>query len=216
MWVAIAVIALGLFSIVGSTFIEDLGNSARFEEANEKEKSIIEAEQEKQKVRQRNIERIKESTTDTHTIDDLLDPSVLAYRYNKYFKDLKIDRSIKFDNENIRMVKSSAFPNDKTVIFGSMASNTGAFATVALKGLDLQTDKDMAEFKEIALGFFISVASKDLSNKDKEEILYKELELDNIIKNGGKKEYYIEDIKFTLNNEDSIIGLSVANVKNPQ
>lgn len=86
LWVTIAVIALGLFSIVGSTFIEDSGNSARFEETNKKEKSIIEAEQLKQKVRQRNIERIKESTTDTHTIDDLLDPSVLAYRYNKYFK----------------------------------------------------------------------------------------------------------------------------------
>lgn len=216
MWSTIAVISLALFCVIAYTFVEDSGNSAELEEAKEKEQSIVEAEQEKQKARKRYAKQVEEATMDTHAIDNILDPSVLAYRYNKYFKDLNIDHSIKFDNEDMRMVKASTYPNDKTVIFGSMTSNTWLFSKIALKGFDIETDKDITEFKEIALAFFISVASQDLSNKDKEEILYKELKLGNIIKNGGKKEYHIEDIKFTVNKEDSIIRIDGVNVKNPQ
>ncbi|MEC2056134.1 hypothetical protein I6J18_01690 [Peribacillus psychrosaccharolyticus] len=211
MWGAIAVIALGLFFIIGSTFIEDSANSERYEKAKEKEQSIVKAEQEKEKARQRHKKQIDKATTKTHIIDDSLDPTVLAYRYNKYFKGLKIDHSISFGDSSY---DARAFPNDKIVIGGTLSPNSRKFSKLYLAGLNLTEDKEINEFKNIALAFFTSVFNQDIPIKDREGIL--NIHLDKVMKNGGETMFQTGKIEYRfLNIKDSVIRIDVTNIKNP-
>lgn len=210
-WGAIAVIALGLFFIIGSTFIEDSANSERYEKAKEKEQSLIKAEHEKEKVREKYKKQVDKAITETHIIDDSLDPTVLSYRYNKYFKGLKIDHSISFGDSSY---DARAFPNEKIVIGGTLSSNSRKFSKLYLAGLDLTEDKEINEFKNIALAFFTSVANQDIPIKDREDIL--NMNLDKVIKNGGETMFQIGQIEYRfLNSGDSVLRIDVTNSKNP-
>lgn len=210
-WGAIAVIALGLFFIIGSTFIEDSANSERYEKAKEKEQSLIKAEQEKEKARQKYKEQSDKAIAKTHIIDDSLDPTVLAYRYNKYFKGLKIDHSISFGDSSY---DATAFPNDKIVISGTLSPNSRKFSKIYLAGLNLTEDKEINEFKNIALAFFTSVANQDIPLRDREDIL--NIHLDKVMKNDGETEFQMGQIKYRFFSiEDSEIRIDISNSKNP-
>lgn len=214
MWGAIAIIALGLFFIIGSTFKEDSANNERYEKAKEEEQKIVKAEQEKEKARQKYKEQADKAIAKTHIIDDSLDPTTLAYRYNKYLKGLKIEHSISFGDNSY---DAKAYPNDKIVMGGTLSPNSRQFTKLYLAGLDLTTDKDIDEFKDIASAFFTSVTNQDIPIKDREEILLRKLDLGNIMKNGGETEFQIGDIKYTLDcDKDSLVRIDVVNVKNPQ
>lgn len=209
-WGAIAVIALGLFFIIGSTFIEDSANSERYEKAKEKEQSLIKAEQEKEKAREKYKKQVDKAITETHIIDDSLDPTVLEYRYNKYFEGLKIDRSISFGNSSY---DATAYPTDKTVIGGTLSPKSNKFSKLYLAGLDLTEDKEIDEFKNIALAFFTSVLNQGIPIKTREDIL--NIHLDKVIKNVGETEFQTGKIKFKFTHTDNaVIRIDVTHSKN--
>ncbi|MEK3797000.1 hypothetical protein MHI18_01895 [Peribacillus sp. FSL H8-0477] len=213
-WGAIAVIALGLFFIIGSTFIEDSANSERYEKAKEKEQEIVKAEQEKEKARQKYKEQSDKAIAKTHIIDNSLDPTVLEYRYNKYFKDLNIDHSITFGDVKSGSYKAMVYPTDKTVMSGTLAPNSRKFSKLLLAGLNLTEDEEINEFKTIALAFFTSVFNQDIPIKTREDIL--DIHLGKVIKNGGETEFQTGKIKFKfLNTEDSVIRIDVTHSENP-
>lgn len=211
MWGVIAVIALGLFSMIMFTFAEDPNKDNEPLQETKDEKSIIETKPEKDK--QFYSDYIDKELAYKQALDNNLDPSVLEHRYNKYFKELKIDRSMDFGSVRYGSVKISTELSDHVTIYGSMQNDTMLFTDFNLIGFDLHTDKEINEFKEITLAFFTSIANQDI-----EDILYKSMNFNEIIKNGGEAEFIIKDIKYSLfQHEDeygSFIQFFASTIKN--
>lgn len=212
MWGAIAVIALGLISMVMFTFAEDPNKGYKPIKETKDEKSIIETAPEKDK--QFYSDYIDKELAYKQALDNNLDPPVLEYRYNKYFKELKIDRSMDFGPVRYGSVKISTELSGNAIIHGWMQDDTMLFTSISLIGIDLKTDKEVNEFKEITLAFFTSIANQDI-----EDILYKSMNFNEIIKNGGEVEFIIKDIKYSLTQHQdeygSFIQCYVSTIKNP-
>lgn len=212
MWGAIAVITLGLISIVIFTFAEDPNKGYKPIKETKDEKSIVETEPKKDK--QLTSKYINKELAYQQALDNNLDPAVLEHRYNKYFKELKIDRSIDFGPVRYGSVKISTKLNDKVIIHGSMQDDTMLFTSLSLTGIDLKTDKEIKDFKEITLAFFTSIANQGI-----EDILYISMNFNEIIKNGGEVEFIIKDIKYSLfqhkDEYGSLIQFYVSTIKNP-
>lgn len=216
-WAVIAVIALGLCGIVMYTFAEDPSNEYESKQETKNEKSIIETQQEKD--REFYSDYIEKDIVEyEQPLYVNFDPTVLEYRYNKYFKDLKVERSMHFGEVNFDTVNISTKLSDKISIFGSLGSEMNAFTRLNLIGAKITTDKEIEEFKEIAIAFFTSVANQKLSVERRKEILYKAMNFEDILKNGGQTEFFIEDIKYNLlqeqQSEGLFIELIVSNNKN--
>ncbi|MGG3943208.1 hypothetical protein ABEV54_17435 [Peribacillus psychrosaccharolyticus] len=216
-WAVIAVIALGLFGIVMFTFAEDRSNEYEPMQETKNEKSIIETQQEKErKFYSDYIE--KDIVEYEQPLYVNFDPAVLEYRYNKYFKDLNIDRSMHFGEVGFNAEEISTNLSDKISIYGSLGSEMNAFTHLSLIGAEITTDKEIEEFKEVALAFFTAVANQKLSVERRKDILYKTMNFEDILKNGGQTEFFIEDIKYNLlqeqQSEGLFIELIVSNNKN--
>lgn len=217
MWSAIAVIALGLFGIVMYSFAEDPNKNyepkQETKQETKKEKLPVETTQVKDKQHYSNY--IDKELSANHYIGDNLDPSVFEYTYNKYFSDLKIDRSIDFGPVRYGSVSVSADLSDKIFIKGSMLSDSMMFTELYLYGFGLKTDKEINEFKEITLAVFTSVANQDVKDS-----LYKTMNFNEKIKNGGEVELIMGDIKYVLSQSklddgSLLITFLVSNIKNP-
>ena len=202
-WGAIAVLALGLFGIVIYTFTGDVSK-----QETKNEKSIIETQQEKE--RKFYSDYIENDMVEfEQPLYANFDPAMLEYRYNKYFKDLNIDRSMHFGKVDFNTEEVSTNLNDKISIYGSLGSEMTDFTHLNLIGAEITTDKEIEEFKEIALAFFTSAANQKISVESRKDILYKTMNFEDILKNGGQTEFIIEDIKYILLQEQLSEGLSI-------
>ncbi|MEC2056111.1 hypothetical protein I6J18_01805 [Peribacillus psychrosaccharolyticus] len=212
MWGAIAVIALGLISMVMFTFAEDPNKGYKPLKDTKDEKSIVETAKEKDK--QLTSKYINKELAYKQALDNNLDPAVLEHHYNNYFKELKINRSMDFGPVRYGSVSISTELSDNVTIYGSMQDDTMLFTILNLIGFDLHTDKEINDFKEITLAFFTSIANQDIK-----DILYKSMNFNEIIKNGGEVEFIIKDIKYSLtkhkDESGSFITFHVSTIKNP-
>lgn len=87
---------------------------------------------------------------------------MLEYRYNKYFSELKIDRSIDFGTIKKRSVETSTDITDKISIYGVLNADTMKFTKVDLTGFGLTTHKELDDYREVALAFFRVIADEDI------------------------------------------------------
>lgn len=211
MWGAIAVIAMGIISMVMFTFAEDPNKDNKHVQETKDEKSIVETAPEKDK--QLTSKYINKELAYKQALDSTLDPAVLEHRYNNYFKELKINRSMDFGPVRYGSVSISTELSDNVTIHGSMQDDTMLFTSLNLIGFDLHTDKEINEFKEITLALFTSIANQDIK-----DILYKSMNFNEIIKNGGEVEYIIKDVTYSLtkhkDESGSLIQFYVSTIKN--
>ena len=217
MWGAISVIALGLLTIVVYSFTND---SNKREESKEeikqevKEEAKLPVETTPVKDKQHYSDYIDKDLMPNHLLGNSLDPYSFEFRFNKYFKDLNIDRSIDFGQVRVGSVRTNTSIGENIFVHASMHQDNMMLTGLSLTGFELETKEDFKEFKEVTLAFLASSAGKDRAYD-----FYKQLKFDDIVKNGGNSEFIVGDIKYVLaNNIDDggiLIQLFITNIKNP-
>ena len=209
MWCSIAVIAIGLFSVVASTYKEDSRNITEFKQ-DENKSSIIEAAKEKDK---KLIPVVVDTTNDIHSLDHNLDPNVFAYRYNSFFETMEINGSVEFSKSSLPD-EIFAKVGDKITINGVTHPDTLSITSISLLGVDLKSADEIENFKNILFAFYISVVDQDLTPNEIDDIFYDELKCEKIIQNGGKSEALVGEIKYNFSNEGSEMSFKVTNINN--
>ncbi|MEC2055969.1 hypothetical protein I6J18_02535 [Peribacillus psychrosaccharolyticus] len=209
MWCTIAVIVIGLFSVVASTYKEDSRNITEIKQ-DENKRSIIEAAKEKDK---KLIPVVVDPANEIHSLDNNLVPDVFAYRYNSFFETMEINGSVDF-SEGALPDEIFAKVGDKITINGVTHPDTLSITNIRLLGVDLKSADEIENFKNILFAFFISVVDQNLTPKEIDEIFYDELECEKIIQNGGGSEALVGEIKYNFSNEESEMSLRVTNINN--
>lgn len=209
MWCSIAVIAIGLFSVVASTYKEDSRNITEIKQ-DENKSSIIEAAKEKDK---KLIPVVVDTTNEIHSLDNNLDPNVFAYRYNSFFETMEIKGSVEFSKSSLPD-EFFAKVGDKITINGVTHPDTLSITNIRLLGVDLKSADEIENFKNILFAFYISVVDQDLTPNEIDDIFYDELKCEKIIQNGGESEALVGEIKYNFSNEGSEMSFKVTNINN--
>lgn len=209
MWGAIAVIVIGLFSVVASTYKEDSRNITEIKQ-DENKSSIIEAAKEKDK---KLIPVLVDTANEIHSLDNNLVSDVFAYRYNSFFETMEINGSVEF-SEGSLPYDIFAKVGDKITISGVTHPDTLSLTKISLLGDDLKSADEIENFKNILFAFYISVVDQDLTPKEIDDIFYDELKCEKIIQNGGEAEALVGEIKYNFSNEGSDMSLRVININN--
>lgn len=209
MWGAIAVIVIGLFSVVASTYKEDSRNITETKQV-ENKSSIIEAAKEKDK---KLIPVLVDTANEIHSLDNNLVPDVFAYRYNSFFETTEINGSVEF-SEGSLPYDIFAKVGDKITISGVTHPDTLSLTKISLLGDDLKSADEIENFKNILFAFYISVVDQDLTPNEIDDIFYDELKCEKIIQNGGESEALVGEIKYNFSNEGSEMSLRVTNINN--
>lgn len=209
MWCSIAVIAIGLFSVVASTYKEDSRNITEIKQ-DENKSSIIEAAKEKDK---KLIPVVVDTTNEIHSLDNNLDLNVFAYRYNSFFETMEIKGSVEFSKSSLPD-EFFAKVGDKITINGVTHPDTLSITNIRLLGVDLKSADEIENFKNILFAFYISVVDQDLTPNEIDDIFYDELKCEKIIQNGGESEALVGEIKYNFSNEGSEMSFKVTNINN--
>lgn len=205
-WCAIAVMAIGLFSLVASTYKEDSRNITEITNKH----SIIETAKEKDK---KLIPVTVDTSNDIRTLDTNLVPDVFVYRYNSFFETMELDGSVEFSEGSLPN-QIFAKAGDKITINGDTHPDTLSITSISLLGVDLKRADEIENFKNILFAFFISVMDQELAPKETDDIFYNKLECEKIIQKGGETEALVGEIRYNFSNKGNEMSLRVTNINN--